>query len=154
MPNLSDYISKKVPDAGDMCFGIVIAEKNPSVATLLLRSTVETLEANGAISENIHIKTVPGCSELVYGAHQMTLRGIFDAVIVLGCVVKGETPHFSFLCNGITFGIQRLNATCEVPIIYGVLTTETVEQALERCGGNKGNKGSECAIDAIKRAKF
>ena len=153
MSDLTDYISKKVPDAGDMCFGIVIAEKNPEIATNLLRGTVETLEENGALSENIHIKTVPGCSELVYGAHQMTLRGIFDAVIVLGCVVRGETPHFNFLCEGINYGIQRLNATSEVPIIYGVLTTDTMEQAIERSGGSKGNKGSESAIDAIKMAK-
>lgn len=154
MPDLSDYISKKVPNAEDMCFGIVIAEKNPEIASALLRGTVSTLEENGALTENIHIKTVPGCSELVYGAHQMTLRGIFDAVIILGCVVKGETPHFNYLCQGLSFGIQRLNATSEVPIIYGVLTTDTFEQAKERCGGSKGNKGSECAIDAIKMAKF
>ena len=154
MPDLSDYISKKVPDAGDMCFGIVIAEKNAEIASGLLHGAVETLKANGAISENIHVKTVPGCSELVYGAHQMTLRGFYDAVIVLGCAIKGETPHFNFLCQGVTYGIQRLNATSEVPIIYGVLTTENYEQAKERCGGSKGNKGSESAIDAIKMAKF
>lgn len=154
MPDLSDYISKKVPDAGDMCFGIVIAEKNPEIAAALLQGTVETLTANGALSENIHVKTVPGSSELVYGAHQMTLRGYYDAVIVLGCVVRGETPHFDFICQGLTFGLARLNATSEVPIIYGVLTTDTMEQAKERAGGAKGNKGSESAIDAIKMAKF
>ncbi len=154
MPDLSDYISKKVPDAGDMCFGIVIAEKNPEIANALLHGTVETLKENGALPENIHVKAVPGCSELVYGAHQMTLRGFYDAVIVLGCAIKGETPHFQFLCEGLSFGIQRLNTTSEVPIIYGVLTTETYEQAKERSGGSKGNKGSESAIDAIKMAKF
>lgn len=154
MPDLSDYISKKVPDAGDMCFGIVIAEKNPEIASALLKGAVETLEANGALTENIHVKTVPGCSELVYGAHQMSLRGFYDAVIVLGCAIKGETPHFDFLCQGVSVGIQRLNVTNEVPIIYGILTTDTYEQAKERCGGSKGNKGSESAIDAIKMAKF
>lgn len=152
--DLSEYITKKVPDAGDMCFGIVIAEKNPEIAIALLRGAVDTLMENGAISENIHIKNVPGSSELVYGAHQMTLRGYYDAVIVLGCVIKGETPHFDFICQGLTYGISRLNATSEVPVIYGVLTTENEQQARERAGGSKGNKGSESAIDAIKMAKF
>ncbi len=154
MPDLSDYIAKKTPDAGDMCFGIVIAEKNPEIAAGLLKGTIDTLMENGALSENIHVKTVPGSSELVYGAHQMTLRGYYDAVIVLGCVVRGETPHFDFVCQGLTFGLARLNATSEVPIIYGVLTTDTIEQAKERIGGTRGNKGSESAIDAIKMAKF
>lgn len=152
--DLSEYISKKVPDAGDMCFGIVVAEKNPEIAMALLRGAVDTLMENGAISENIHIKNVPGSSELVYGAHQMTLRGYYDAVIVLGCVIKGETPHFDFICQGLNYGISRLNATSEVPVIYGVLTTENESQARERAGGSKGNKGSESAIDAIKMAKF
>lgn len=152
--DLSEYITKKVPDAGDMCFGIVIAEKNPEIAIALLRGAVDTLMENGAIIENIHIKNVPGSSELVYGAHQMTLRGYYDAVIVLGCVIKGETPHFDFICHGLTYGISRLNATSEVPVIYGVLTTENEQQARERAGGSKGNKGSESAIDAIKMAKF
>ncbi len=154
MADLSSYISTKVPDAGDMCFGIVVAEKNPEIALGLLKGAIDTLEANGAISENIHVKTVPGSSELVYGAHQMTLRGYYDAVIVLGCVIRGETPYFDFSCHALTYGISRLNATSEVPVIYGVLTTDTVEQARERIGGSKGNKGSECAIDAIKMAKF
>ncbi len=84
----------------------------------------------------------------------MTLRGYYDAVIVLGCVIKGETPHFDFICQGLNYGISRLNATSEVPVIYGVLTTENESQARERAGGSKGNKGSESAIDAIKMAKF
>ena len=154
IPQLSDYLSKKIPDAGDMCFGIVIAEKNPEIANNLLQGTISTLEEHGAISENIHVKAVPGCSELVYGAKQMTLRGFYDAVIVLGCSIKGETPYFHFQSQSISQGITNLNATSEVPIIYGVLTTDTLEQAQERCGGKKGNKGSECAIDAIKMAKF
>lgn len=154
MPDLSDYISKKVPDAGDMCFGIVIAEKNPEIANALLNGAVSTLLEKGAIIENIHVKTVPGCSELVYGAHQMTLRGYYDAVIVLGCIIKGETPHFQFLSQAINNGIQQLNTKSEVPVIYGLLTTENIAQARQRCGGEKGNKGCESAIDAIKMAKF
>lgn len=152
--NFTEYFSKKVPDASNMCFGIVLAEKNSEVTGALLKGVVSTLEENGAMSENIHVKTVPGSSELVYGAHQMTLRGCYDAVIVLGCVIRGETPYFDFLCQSLTNGIMQINATNEVPVIYGVLTTDNKQQALDRAGGTKGNKGSESAIDAIKMAKF
>ena len=84
----------------------------------------------------------------------MCLNGGYDAVIVLGCVIKGETPHFDYICQGVTYGIARLNARSEVPVIFGLLTTNTLEQARERSGGKYGNKGNECAIDAIKMAKF
>jgi len=154
MPDLSDYISKKVPDASDMCFGIVVAEKNPDIAGALLKGAVETLESNGAISENIHVKTVPTITELVYGAHQMTLRGYYDAVMVIGCAVRGETPFFDFICQGLTYGISKLNSTSEVPVIYGVLTTDTMEQAYHRSGHSSVNIGCECAINAIKMSKF
>jgi 6,7-dimethyl-8-ribityllumazine synthase len=100
------------------------------------------------------VKTVPGSFELIYGAHQMTKRGMYDAVIILGCVIRGETPHFDYICQGVTQGIAHLNATNEVPVIYGLLTTNDLEQAKDRSGGKLGNKGDECAIDAIKMAKF
>lgn len=152
--NLSDYDMTSVPDASNMCFGIVVAEWNPEITGALLEGAVGTLQKHGAIPENIHVKTVPGSFELVYGAHQMTLNGGFDAIIILGCVIRGETPHFDYICQGVTYGIARLNATSEIPIIYGLLTTETMEQAKNRSGGRLGNKGDECAIDAIKMAKF
>ena len=103
--------------------------------------------------EQLHVKSVPGSFELIYGAHQMTLKD-FDAVIVLGSVIRGETPHFDYICQGVTQGIAQLNATNETPVIFGLLTTENMDQALERSGGRLGNKGSECAIAAIKMAKF
>jgi 6,7-dimethyl-8-ribityllumazine synthase len=77
-----------------------------------------------------------------------------DAVIAIGCVVRGDTPHFDYICQGVTQGIAHLNATNEVPVIYGLLTTNDLEQAKDRSGGKLGNKGDECAIDAIKMAKF
>lgn len=156
MSYLSNYITAKTYDASNMCIGIIVAEKHEKIVSELLYGAVTTLEAYGAMTENIHVKTVPGCSELVYGAHQMALRGCYDAVIVLGCVVRGETPHFEFVCDGIFYGISRLNVTNEVPIIDGILTVDTYTQAEERCGlvGNKENKGCECAIDAMKMAKF
>ena len=127
--HLSDYDPATVPDASNMCFGIVVAEWNPDI-------------------------TVPGSFELIYGAHQMVLHGGYDAVIVLGSVIRGETPHFDYICQGVTQGIAHLNATQEIPVIYGLLTTNDLQQALDRCGGKLGNKGDECAIDAIKMAKF
>ena len=112
------------------------------------------MEKYGAIPENIHVKSVPGSFELIYGARQMTKNDGFDAVIILGSVIRGETPHFDYICQGVTYGIAHLNASQNIPVIFGLLTTDNLEQALDRCGGKLGNKGSECAIDAIKMAKF
>ena len=152
--NLSSYDMDKVPDASNMCFGIVVAEWNKEITAALLDGAVNTLEKHGALPENIHVKTVPGSFELVYGAHQMTLNGGYDAIIILGCVIKGETPHFDYICQGVTYGISRLNATSEIPVIYGLLTTFDLQQAKDRSGGKLGNKGDECAIDDIKMEKF
>lgn len=152
--NLSDYDFNSVPDASNMCFGIVVAEWNSDITGALLEGAVGTLEKHGALPENIHVKTVPGSFELVYGAHQLTLNGSFDAIIVLGSVIRGDTPHFDYICQGVTAGIARLNTLSEVPIIYGLLTTDNLQQAKDRSGGTLGNKGDECAIDAIKMAKF
>ncbi|MCH4148122.1 MAG: 6,7-dimethyl-8-ribityllumazine synthase [Prevotella sp.] len=152
--NLSDYDFDKVPDASNMCFGIVVAEWNKEITGALLNGAVKTLEKHGCLPENIHVKTVPGSFELVYGAQQMTKNDGFDAVIILGCVIRGDTPHFDYICQGVTYGIARLNASQNIPVIYGLLTTNNLEQAQERSGGKLGNKGDECAVDAIKMAKF
>ena len=152
--NLSEYNSAQVPDASNMCFGIVVAEWNPEITEALLNGCVGTLEKHGALPENIHVKTVPGSFELIYGAHQMSLNDGYDAIIILGCVIRGETPHFDYICQGVTQGIARLNATGSIPVIYGLLTTNDQQQAKDRSGGRLGNKGDECAIDAIKMAKF
>ena len=152
--NLSDYDSTKIPDASNMCFGIVVSEWNKEITGALLEGTVSTLEKHGAMPENIHVKTVPGSFELIYGAHQMTLNGGYDAIIILGSVIRGETPHFDYICQGVTSGIAQLNAKSEIPIIYGLLTTNELQQAKDRSGGKHGNKGDECAVVAIKMAKF
>ena len=152
--HLSDYNEQNVPDASNMCFGVVVAEWNPEITGALLDGIVRTLEKHGAIPENIHIKTVPGSFELIYGAQQMTKNDGFDAIIILGSVIKGETPHFDYICQGVTYGIARLNASQNIPVIYGLLTTNDLQQAKDRSGGKLGNKGDECAIDAIKMAKF
>ena len=139
--NLSEYNVDKVPDASNMIFGIVVAEWNPEITGALLDGCVATLEKHGALPENIHVKTVPGSFELIYGAHQMTLNDGYDAVIILGSVIRGETPHFDYICEG-------------VPVVFGLLTTNDLQQAKDRAGGRLGNKGDECAVVAIKMAKF
>ena len=152
--NLSEYDLNSVPDASNMNFGIVVSEWNPEITGALLDGAVKTLEKHGTLPENIHVKTVPGSYELIYGAHQMTLNGGYDAIIVLGCVIRGDTPHFDYICEGVTNGIARLNATSETPVVFGLRTTNNLEQAKERSGGKLGNKGDECAVVAIKMAKF
>lgn len=152
--NLSDYDAARVPDASNMCFGIVVSEWNSEITGALLDGAVSTLEKHGALPENIHVKSVPGSFELIYGAHQMTLNDGYDAVIILGSVIRGETPHFDYICQGVTEGIARLNATSNIPVIYGLLTTNDLQQAKDRAGGKFGNKGDECAVVAIKMAKF
>ena len=151
---LSDYDFDNVPDASNMCFGIVVAEWNPEITGALLEGAVSTLEKHGALPENIIVKTVPGSFELVYGANQMTHNDRYDAIIILGSVIRGETPHFDYICQGVTQGIAQLNATSQIPVIYGLLTTNDLQQARDRAGGRLGNKGDECAIVAIKMAKF
>ena len=138
--NLSDYDFNKVPDASNMCFGIVVSEWNPEVTGALLDGAVKTLEKHGTIPENIHVKTVPGSFELVYGAQQMCKNDGFDAVIILGCVIRGETPHFDYICEGVTNGISHLNASQNIPVVFGLLTTNNLQQAKDRSGGKLGNK--------------
>ena len=152
--NLSDYDFDSVPDASNMCFGIVVAEWNHDITGALLDGAVKTLEKHGTIPENIHVKTVPGSFELVYGAQQMCKNDGFDAILILGSVIRGETPHFDYICQGVTQGIAYLNAVQNIPVIYGLLTTNDHQQAADRAGGRLGNKGDECAVTAIKMAKF
>ena len=152
--NLSEYDPTKVPSAENMRFGIVVSEWNENITGKLLDGAVSTLKANGAKEENIHVMYVPGSFELTFGANQMIKHGEVDAVITLGCVVRGDTPHFDYVCMGATQGITELNANGNVPVIYGLITTNNMEQAEDRAGGKLGNKGDECAICAIKLIEF
>lgn len=152
--HLSDYDINSVPDASAMRFGIVVSEWNQNITGALLDGAVRILKKHGAKSENILVRTVPGSFELTYGASQMIKSGKVDAVIALGCVVRGDTPHFDYVCAGTTQGIAYLNATTDIPVIYGLLTTDNMQQAEDRAGGKLGNKGDECAITAIKMVDF
>ena len=142
----------KVPSAHDMSFGIVVSEWNPEITDALLEGAYSTLIAAGAVADDIIVKYVPGSFELTLGAQFFAEYGDVDAIICLGCVVQGETPHFNYVCQGVTHGITEINLQYNLPVIFGVLTTNTQEQAKERAGGKHGNKGKEAAIAAIKMA--
>lgn len=150
--NLSSYDPEIVPDATDMRFGIVVSDWNREVTRALLEGSVNTLRKHGATEENIVIKHVPGSFELTLGAQLLAEYDDLDAVICLGCVIQGETPHFTFICQGVTQGITQLNLEYNIPFVFGVLTTLNLQQAIDRSGGKHGNKGDEAAITAIKMA--
>ena len=150
LKNLSDYDPKKVPSAETMRFGIVVSEWNNNITDELLNGAVESLVKHGAKTGNIGIMHVPGSFELIAGARIMVRKHNPDAVICLGSVIRGDTPHFDYVCAGTTHGIAQLNIEYDIPFIFGLLTTDNLQQALDRCGGRLGNKGTECAITAIK----
>ncbi len=150
--NLSVYNPDLVPDAGKMRFGIVVSDWNHEVTSALLEGAKRTLKKHGAADDNIIVKHVPGSFELTLGAQLLAEYDDLDAVICLGCVIQGETPHFTFICQGVTQGITQLNLEYNIPFIFGVLTTLNLEQAVERAGGRLGNKGDEAAVTAIKMA--
>lgn len=152
--NLSDYDFNSVPSAEGMRFGIVVSEWNSKITGALLEGAVSTLLKHGAREEDIHTLTVPGSFELVFGSSRMVHSGLFDAVIAIGCVIRGDTPHFDYICAGTTQGLADLNKDGGVPVIYGLLTCNDMEQAEARCGGALGNKGDECAVTAIKMVDY
>jgi 6,7-dimethyl-8-ribityllumazine synthase len=145
-----EYKPGDIPRADDMLFGIVVSEWNGEITGSMLDAAVKTLTANGALEENIMIRHVPGSFELTLGAQLMAENNDLDAIICLGCVIQGETRHFDFICQGVTYGITDLNMNYNMPFIFGVLTTGNTQQARDRSGGKHGNKGEEAAITAIK----
>jgi 6,7-dimethyl-8-ribityllumazine synthase len=152
LKNLSKYDPAAIPSAKKMIFGIVVSDWNSEVTHSLLKGAFDTLIAHGAKEENILVKHVPGSFELTLGAQFMAEYADLDGVICLGCVIEGETPHFNFVCQGVTHGITELNMSYNIPFVFGVLTTNTLQQAKDRAGGKHGNKGVEAAITAIKMA--
>ncbi|HNY52624.1 MAG TPA: 6,7-dimethyl-8-ribityllumazine synthase [Bacteroidales bacterium] len=148
--DLSDYDQGSVPDAGKMTFGIVVSDWNHDITSSLLNGALNTLKKHGAKNKNIIVRHVPGSFELTIGAQLLAESYDVDAIICLGCVIQGETPHFTYICQGVTYGITKLNLDYGIPFIFGVLTTLNHDQALERSGGKHGNKGDEAAVTAIK----
>lgn len=150
LKNLSDYDPTTVPSAESMRFGIIVAEWHLDITGSLRDGAVNTLMKHGAKEENILVKYVPGTFELTLGAQFMADYAHFDAIIVIGCVIRGETPHFDYICQGVTKGITELNIKYNIPFVFGVLTTNDLQQAIDRAGGKHGNKGDEAAVAAIK----
>ncbi len=151
--NIADNMANDLPDASGMRVGIVVSEWNDNITTPLLDGARDTLLKCGVREEDIAVLTVPGSFELIFGASQMTRRNV-DAVIAIGCVIRGDTPHFDYICEGATYGLAKLNATQDTPVVYGLITTNNLEQAKERSGGALGNKGEECAITAVKMINY
>jgi 6,7-dimethyl-8-ribityllumazine synthase len=118
----------------------------------LLYGAVNTLKKHGASDNNIVVKHVPGSFELTLGGQFLAEYDDLDAIICLGCVIQGETPHFTYICQSVSYGITKLNLEYNIPFIFGVLTTLNIEQARDRAGGKLGNKGDEAAVTAIKMA--
>ena len=148
--NLIPFDPATVPNAAKMRIGIVVSEWNQEVTAALFTGAYDTLISFGCKKENIIRKNVPGSFELPAGAMFFAEYEDIDAVICLGCVVQGETRHFEFICNAISKGLVDLSIKFGMPFIFGVLTTDTLQQAKERSGGKIGNKGIEAAVTAIK----
>lgn len=147
--NLSDFTSS-VPDGKGFRIGIVTAEWNNDITFSLRDGAIATLIKYGVSENDIIIKHVPGTFELPVAASWLISHTEVDAVICIGCVIQGDTPHFDYICQGVTQGIMHLNTDTEIPVIFGVLTVNTHEQAKERAGGKHGNKGDEAAFTALK----
>jgi 6,7-dimethyl-8-ribityllumazine synthase len=152
--NLSSYDPATVPSGKGYRIGIVVSEWNEEVTGALLEGAYNTLLRHDVEVDDIMVKTVPGSFELVYAAASMMDYTDVDAIIAIGCVIRGDTPHFDYICQGATQGLAELNGRAEVPVIYGLLTCNTMQQALDRCGGALGNKGDECAITALKMIRY
>lgn len=152
--SLSDFSHIEVASATPYRFGIVVSQWNAEVTGPLLAGALESLEKHGARDENIQVVHVPGSYELTTGADILLRDKQLDAVICLGCVIQGETKHFDFICSAVAHGITHVALKHNKPVIFGVLTTDTVQQALDRAGGKHGNKGEEAAITAIQMAQL
>jgi len=152
--NLSEYNKDTVPNTNGFRFGIVVSEWNENITAGLYRGAIEGLLENGVPQENIISWDVPGSYELVYGSKRMIQSQNVDAVIAIGSVIQGETKHFDFVCEAVAQGIKDLNVLTDVPVVFCVLTDNTMQQAIDRSGGIHGNKGTEAAIVAIKMANL
>lgn len=153
--NLSEYDKNQLPNAKDFRFGIVVSEWNDKITNGLFNGAESALLDCGVLPENIFRWNVPGSFELIYGAKLMLEKvEKLDAVITIGSVIKGETMHFEFVCEGVTQGIKDLNIQSDVPVIFCVLTDNNEQQSIDRSGGKHGNKGIEAAIAAIKMAEL
>jgi 6,7-dimethyl-8-ribityllumazine synthase len=154
LKSLSQYSEKNLVDISTKKFGILVSEWNDEITESLFSAAIETLLKHGAKKEHIFRKNVPGSFELSLGAQYLAAMEEIDAVICLGCVIQGETRHFDFICDAVAQGITQVSLKYNKPVIFGVLTPNSQQQALDRAGGKHGNKGDEAAITAIKMLGF
>jgi 6,7-dimethyl-8-ribityllumazine synthase len=152
LKNLSVYDAEKMPDAKEFLFGIVVADWNAHITHSLYEGCYDTLTRHGAVAENIHTVQVPGAFELTAAARMLVQSKKLDAVICLGCVIKGETAHNEYINNAVAQGLTQLGIASGRAFIFGVLTPNDEQQALDRAGGKYGNKGIEAAQTAIRMA--
>lgn len=150
LKNLSDFSHISVKSAKGFKFGIVVAQWNAEITGALLSGAVDGLLKHGANEEDIQVIEVPGSYELISGADILLRNNEIDTVICLGCVIQGETRHFDFICDAVANGIANVSIKYNKPVVFGVLTTDNQQQALDRSGGKHGNKGEEAAITAIQ----
>ena len=143
-----------LPEVKDKRVAIVTAEWNRHITAALRDGAIDVLHSAGFSDDDIELFDVPGAVELTFAASNLIEASRFDAVIVFGCVVRGGTPHFDYVCQSVTQGVTALNADRDTPVIFGVLTVDDEQQALDRAGGALGNKGSDAAETAIKMMAF
>ena len=155
--DLSKYDASQLPSAdvlGRQRYAIVVADWNSEITYAMAQGALDTFIKHGVPEDNIDIIHVPGAVELTYGAARITKEERVNAVIVIGCVIQGDTPHFDYVCQSVTQGVAMLNAQGKVPVIFSVLTTLNKQQALDRAGGKLGNKGIEGAYTAMRMANL
>ena len=152
--NLSDYKPLNISNADSFRIGIVVSEWNDFITHNLRDGALEVLKTEGVKEENIKIYKVPGAFELNFASMQLCKEGVFDAVIAIGCVIRGETPHFDYVCSAVAQGIKDCNILTDVPTIFCLLTDDSKEQSIARSGGNLGNKGVEAAVTALQMIDF
>ncbi|UCE85067.1 MAG: 6,7-dimethyl-8-ribityllumazine synthase [Deltaproteobacteria bacterium] len=141
-------------DATGLRFGVVVSRFNHPISARLLEACLQTLDKRGARPEDVHVAWVPGAFEIPLAARALARSGRYDALMALGAVIRGGTPHFDYVCRAVTDGVREVSSATGVPVAFGVLTTDDAEQALERAGGGEGNKGEEAALVAIEMARL
>ena len=129
---------------------LIVSEWNNQITSKLLEGAVKTLTHNGILNENIFITKVPGSFELIFEAKKKSKESKFDSIIVIGCLIKGDTKHFKYLCKSVSYAIARINLKSLIPVIFCVLMDNNIEQSIERSGGKIGNKGVDAAYTSIK----
>lgn len=152
LKNLSDFSNTDIPKATEFNFAIVVSQWNDEITNALYQGAVDFLLAHDALAENILTVQVPGSYELTSAADMVLTLKKVDAVICLGCVIQGETRHFDFICEAVSIGLTQISIKHNKPVVFGVLTTDNLQQAQERAGGRHGNKGEEAAATAIQMA--